>query len=218
MNWKLLQPTLIKTAIVIGGFFIAYYLGSCGHDTSKYEQEIVKWKASAEQTLATNVKTTQYVDSLQKKIDAADAKGQQQTVQISKLKKEVATLHVPKPVVDSILALAPDTCKKIVEVAKKLEAENITLTDLVGAQEARDSTRVATINLRGFQIDTLKSQNKTLNDKIAEMTKTVPVYKEPKVLGFIPYPSRLASFLVGGVVGVGGTMAVIYAAKQWQHQ
>jgi hypothetical protein len=207
------QPILIKTLIAVGGFLGAYYLGTCGHGPSKYEQEVATWKERANSALVQNQATTRFADSLQKQVAATEHLTQQQTVEIARLKQDVAKAHVPKGRVDSTIAQAPDTCKKVVEVAKELQAENGALNAVIVAQDARDSARVITIGLLHVEVDTLRKQNTTLNDKIAEMVKTVPVHKEPKLLGFIPYPSRVASFLVGGAIGIGSTIAVIAAVK-----
>jgi septal ring factor EnvC (AmiA/AmiB activator) len=203
------QSILIKTGLLIGALVLVYYLGMCGRNSSTYEQEIAKWKTAAATALADNAKTLQHLDSLQKKIDSVDTKASQQKIEIGSLKKQIAASHIPKAQVDSILADAPDTCQKIVAVAQKLQLENENLTALMEKQEALDKDRIDQIRLRDVKYDSLMSAHIKMTSRLDSLTKTVPIHKDPKFLGILPYPSRTMSAVVGAVLGAGVTYAVM---------
>jgi hypothetical protein len=110
---------------------------------------------------------------------------------------------------DSILASLrnslPDTCKLALNLAEDYRLTSISLQDALKKATERDSIRLIDIFKLRVAVDTLT----TANDSLEKVLKAVPEYKPPKLFGFIPYPTRVQSFVGGLVTGAVGIAIVV---------
>lgn len=167
----------------------------CGA-TKQYQTEVKKWKDSV--TTIANLHTAKE-DSLSKISDQYNKSADSLKGVLSKLKQPI--IHVTNHKIDSILVAAPDTCKPIAAILDSVRKERDSIQVFAVTWKL---TSLRQDSLRVKSIDSLRVDNGLLKadkDSLVTELKKVPVYKSEKLLGFIPLPSRTASFVVGGILG-----------------
>jgi len=197
----------IKTLglVVIAGLLLGAILFGCHQDSTvkSYEQKVAQWKHTSDSLSLANdsliVRNKTLTDINTKTLAWADS--------VRAHDKATVTTHVmQRRKADSTLTVLqqtlPDTCKAA-----------LTLSNTY--REQADSLLVALNNefIRGDSLkvldDSLVTQNGRLlklNTDLDTQLHLMPVYKAPKLLGLIPYPSRKQSYVVGIASGILVTM------------
>jgi len=189
-------------AVLLVLCFASYTIGQWGRKSveSQYSADMKKWEQDRKTTLA-------HADSIQKALKIVDSARAQLAVKVAQKDDRIKVLtassktqHTTNGTKLDSIANAPldDSCHEVFKVATALREETDTLHALVQVLESRDTLRVRDISL----LTTQKSLLQTQSDSLRKLVITVPKYKAPKLLGFIPMPSRKATFVVGAVAGL----------------
>lgn len=190
----------LKTIIKIAGTIILIilifdYVSNIGNK-EMYDRDVAAWKKESTRILKQNDSVLKVVKQLTVKSDSLNVVADDYTNQITRLR--AAANKPPRVVVKEIINTLPDTCNVVVD-ALIIEQERVdSLNVALDAAESRDSLRLQSIALLTIGNGLLLQET----DSLRRLVITVPVYKSPKFLGFIPYPSRKASFISGTVVGI----------------
>jgi len=194
--------TIVKVAGAIILIVLVFDYISNISKKEKYDRDIATWKAESARILKQNDSVLKVVEQLEQKSDSLNTVADQYTDQIARLR--VAANKPPRVVIKEITKDLPDTCGVVVE-ALAVEQERVdSLNAALNVAESRDSLRLRSIALLTAGNGLLLQEN----DSLRRLVITVPVYKSPKFLGFIPYPSRKASFISGAVVGVTSVIVI----------
>lgn len=190
-----LRAILKVSGAIILVILLFDYVSNAGKK-EQYEQNIAKWKAESSRILKQNDSVLKVVKQLEDHSDSLNIVAEDYSIQIAKLR--VAANKTPRTIVKEIAKDLPDTCNTVLEalVAEQQRADKLDSALVVA--EVRDTLRVKSIALLTTGNGLLRQEN----DSLRRLVLIVPVYKSPKLLGFIPYPSRKASFISGTVVGV----------------
>jgi hypothetical protein len=185
--------------VVIG--FVAFSCGNRNTTTAeeRYQRAMTEWTAEKKAVLA-------HSDSVMSQVRRLEVEREQNKKAVEQKTGEVRRLTLvnqkQRQKNDSLLAhlghTLPDTCASALELATSYRNEADTLKRIVAVLESRDTVRVADIQNLTLQ----KGALVTVNDSLLKLIRTVPVYKPYKVLGFIPLPSRKATFVLGTVAGL----------------
>lgn len=196
---------LTMLALVVG----SYYLGGVRHDDSKYQQQIAQWQDIAHTALLRNAVVNHTVDSLNNVVKANTQLATVQTDSIQRLRARADSIRKARTEVTQVLSQLPDTCAPAKVVIMNQNDEIVVLQLQAEAMERRDTTRLETIALLQKGLFQVRAQNDSLQRVIVK----VPIYHEPKILGFIPQPSRTFSFIGGILVGVGTVVVLSHQVK-----
>lgn len=204
---------ILKLILVGVIAFVSISLVSKNSDATKYNQEIAQWKQETTRVLATNDTLKRTVKTIQTKADSITQVATSYSSRIAQLRaaanQKRPTINIPE-----VQGTGPDFSSPIPADSLDDIMSNLLLSHAhdraelldtaVVLAEKRDSARVQTIQL-------LQLSNRTLltaNDSLSAALLRVPIYKEPKLLGFISLPSRRRSFAVGVISGVAGVLIV----------
>jgi hypothetical protein len=199
--------------LLCGAFLVLFVSKGCTgpHDTDKYSDDYLAWKARAEiaeqsndSLKADNARRLKFVDSVDAVIRLKDK-------QLATIKTNVVVLRKKNDkTLAELKATLPDTCKAALKLAEDYRNE---------ADEVKKGLAIAESEKVSLQHanDSLKTSNTSLmlqNTKLLKIVRDVPEYKTPKLLKIFPLPSRTTSFTMGTVVGVLGTVAVYVAVRR----
>lgn len=190
---KLNLQTILKVAGVIILIVLIFDYVSHANDKAKYERDIAKWKTESTRILKQNDSVRKVVKVLEQKSDSVNKVADDYSAEIARLRSKA-----PRVVVKEVFKSLPDTCQVVVKALEDEQARGDSLDKALDIAEKRDTLRLTSIALLTKGNGLLKQEN----DSLKRLVLTVPVYKTPKFLGFIPYPSRKASFVSGAVLGV----------------
>jgi hypothetical protein len=171
-------------------------------DTTRYQNEIEFWKDRAVLAESQAKSVRKFADSVLVESKKADSVANKQTGRINTLisnaKKQRQVNNVT---LTKLTQTLPDTCKSALELARNYRGEADSLHVALDAAQVRDS-------IRKVDSDRLRegmNRLMTSNDSLRNVIKSVPIYKKPKILGFIPQPSKKVIFVAGVAVGSVGT-------------
>lgn len=190
--------------LAVVAIFGAYAFGSCGHhDDTQYQKELATWKAKA--TVAIAVSDSVNKENNRIKIENAkrDSITTVQGTEIARLRKNADVMRQKNDAtLDSLQKTLPDTCKSALDLAKNYRKEGDSLRVALDTAHVRDSVKTSQIS----DLTGINEKFRVSNDSLRQLIVTVPVYKEKKILGFIPLPSRKVTFITGVILG--GALAV----------
>lgn len=198
------KGTFIKWGVIVGVVLLLAHSILSIFQKTEYEKELSKWKAIATRALALadsaqteSIKANRFADSL--KVVASI-----QTTEIDRLKHDADVLSRRAPTIRWLRESLPDTCKVAIDAAETQTRRAGKLDSALVVANQRDTNRVKTIDKLTFANGLLNVSN----DSLRKLITTVPEYKQPKIIGFIPYPSRKTSFVAGIVTGVASTLII----------
>ncbi len=206
VNWSIIVKVLIGVIVL---FAVATTVNQCHvQSLNKYEQQVQEWKTNEQRLLVKN-------DSLAKELVIIRTTADRARASADSLSRVVSTArarsNTNRTRIDTTLAQLrnelPDTCKSALALAEAYRTEVIALDAALEHAEERDVHRLVEIDALRTGLSALTVQN----DSLTHLVRTVPVYKEPKLLGFIPLPDRKTSAVIGFVSGVAVTAVVISA-------
>jgi hypothetical protein len=167
--------------------------------------EVRKWKTHASSVVAKNDSLRAATSKLNIVIKEDSVKAENLSTEISKLKSSVNNRkNSADAKLNDIKLTLPDTCNEILELAEDYKTQVETLNVAIDKSEIRDSIRVHDINILKSSVLELSTQN----DSLVNVIKSVPIAKQEKFLGFIPLPSRKATFVGGIMLGVATTLII----------
>lgn len=179
----------------------------------KYNHAVQTWKDSTSRVLANNDSAMKIVFETKKQADSLALLAAKKDTAINKLNTKV---NVYKAKADSLYKVATHDSTVCVNLCDTWKATAIGYKVVVDSQAKiinQDSVRYAeeveAYRKLGISYTTVVGLNDTL---ATELKRPIPVYKEEKLLGFIPLPSRKTSFVVGLVTGVVATSAIVVYA------
>lgn len=194
--------TILKVAGAIILVILVFDYASNIGKKKQYDQDIAKWKAESSRVLKQNDSVLKVVKQLEEHSDSLNTVAEDYSEQIAKLR--VAANTPPRVVIKEIIKDLPDTCNVVVDALVAEQKRADALDSALVVAEVRDTLRAKSIALLTTGNGLLRQEN----DSLRRLVITVPVYKSPKFLGFIPYPSRKASFVSGAVVGVTSVIVI----------
>ena len=194
--------TILKVAGAIILVILVFDYASNIGKKKQYDQDIAKWKAESSRVLKQNDSVLKVVKQLEEHSDSLNTVAEGYSEQIAKLR--VAANNPPRVVIKEIAKDLPDTCNVVVDALVAEQKRADALDSALVVAEVRDTLRVKSIALLTTGNGLLRQEN----DSLRRLVIIVPVYKSPKFLGFIPYPSRKASFVSGAVVGVTSVIVI----------
>ena len=211
LNTRLFQYILAAAALILA--FWLFYLVIAPKVVSPYQRELANWKDSTQKLLVESqlTKTSDslskvYADSLMLVAALKDSVIYHQTDEIQRTKlKFDRRIEVLKRDTSTCIALC-DSWKVTALGYKDLSDSLITVIKLDSTREQEQITAYRRLNI-AFSSETMRA------DSLAKRLVNIPVYHEPKFLGFIPLPSRKASLVTGLISGVIVTSALFIAAK-----
>lgn len=194
---------ILVCLLAVTGWF---YVDSLKLKSDSYETNMKFWQSEArvagiknDSLRAEHNIVIHQVDSIDKIVDTRDQR-------IAKLNEAVLVMrHKNDSTLVVLKKTLPDTCKTVIELAERYNAE---------ADSNYMLWKTEALNNRDLKYENflLKRDNSKIianNDSLVKLLRTVPVYKEPKAFGFIPLPNRKTSFVIGGTVGVVVGVAVM---------
>lgn len=194
--------TPLPAALVVGLALLVMLFALRGCQTAN--DDVAFWKAKADAALNLNA---QVVKQARKDSALVESHAKANALLASELAHTQALLraaHAKRDTVwQRVVASAPDTCKPIIALAEGYRAEADTLDHALTTARGIIVNQTADIaRLQGSNAALL-----SLNNSLVHLVKTAPI--KPKLLGFIPLPSRTTSFIAGGVLGVAGAYLVL---------
>jgi beta-galactosidase/beta-glucuronidase len=200
------NPNRTITLIIIGALtmMFLYFAKSCDSPND------VKYRAQIQAYQDSNIATLKYADSVKKVNDVlqatADSSAKAANAREQKIVEANKKLVIQKAATEKKLhdlqtanANCEGTCGQWRNVAEEEHAQ----LDSAASLHKQDSTafqeqKTATANLQ-IIVDNDKGTIAALEKRVSV---PVPTYHEPKLLGFIPLPSRKHSFIAGVALGV----------------
>jgi hypothetical protein len=193
---------IVTSAILI----VAYMAGAHSRPAdAEYQRQIASWKGRAEQAIAYSKVVEAKIDSITLASKQAERLAAARSEEIAYLRRNMSDLRRKNDAtLRELSKILPDTCNAALELAQSYRDEADTLKIALDIADQRDTIRLKDIN----SLRTGIALQQQVNDSLKSLVLSVPVYKDKKFLGFIPYPSRKVVGIAGIVAGVAGTIYV----------
>ena len=204
---KQFNSITLLAIVLVGTFTFVVGKQQSPDPNEQYLREIDQWKQQAQVASARLDSALEVVEEIRKINAILRADNQEKLnraatlkISISKTRKELDRVR------DSIKTVGiDDNCAPIANLADGYRAEADSLKKLVTITESVLVNKDIEIGNLNVALSGLEVKAKELQTKINNFP---PDKSKQKILGFIPRPSRVVSFLGGVIVTLGGVVAV----------